>query len=490
MLGGQLADRSLALIPGPSGEPPDFDEDVRPWFGGEAAIAVLAGARGVIPSGSTCSRSRTQQARADYAGVARRRPGADDRVRGDRGEPRPAGRRHREVERLPRDRHRGRRRGGDRDRDRRRRRRVAGRRRRPRPRSATSCPTTASPRPGSRRTGSRELIAPNGGTLGTLTPLVAPGATRGVAASLSAVRRRRSSSPCAAPSTRSARRARRASSPPSRRSSPSLPERLRAEDARLPRDRAAGGDGRRRCSPRPARRRPGSPPGFEDLVERLRRKGDVDLEGDLLAALGDEAAFALEPAPETRPAIGAGALPYLQFVADGVDEDEARAGARRAPGRRSPRRSTPETSCQAPVFGQQEVARGRDQQPARLADGRAHLRGLRRARRDRHRPGGGRRADRGRRRPRRAATSTRRRPRASRTRSRCSPSSTSAAWSRSASRPGSPRIRCYATFAGDFRRLDALGLAVSDRTTCWRPTCGCWSASSSARGRRPRCPSR
>ena len=37
----QLGERLLAQVPGPDGAPPDFEEDVRPWFGGEAAIALI-----------------------------------------------------------------------------------------------------------------------------------------------------------------------------------------------------------------------------------------------------------------------------------------------------------------------------------------------------------------------------------------------------------------------------------------------------------------
>jgi hypothetical protein len=99
---------------------------------------------------------------------------------------------------------------------------------------------------------------------------------------------------------------------------------------------------------------PGIAAGFEDLVDRLRHRGDVDIEGDLLGALGDQAAFTLEPAPEEGANALGGALPYLMFVAGGVDEDAARQAlaALQAPLAESVGVGG---EGQAPVFGQQEV---------------------------------------------------------------------------------------------------------------------------------------
>jgi hypothetical protein len=46
-LSGQAVGRVLAQIPGPGGSTPDFDRDIQPWFGGEAALGLLpAGKRG------------------------------------------------------------------------------------------------------------------------------------------------------------------------------------------------------------------------------------------------------------------------------------------------------------------------------------------------------------------------------------------------------------------------------------------------------------
>jgi hypothetical protein len=45
-LTGQGVDRLLLQLPGPRGSAPDFARDVQPWFGGEAALAVIPAARG------------------------------------------------------------------------------------------------------------------------------------------------------------------------------------------------------------------------------------------------------------------------------------------------------------------------------------------------------------------------------------------------------------------------------------------------------------
>ena len=57
VFGGELAARATALIPSPSTGRLDFDADVRPWFGGEAAVAVLAGS-GPAPGAGRPARGR------------------------------------------------------------------------------------------------------------------------------------------------------------------------------------------------------------------------------------------------------------------------------------------------------------------------------------------------------------------------------------------------------------------------------------------------
>jgi hypothetical protein len=118
---------------------------------------------------------------------------------------------------------------------------------------------------------------------------------------------------------------------------------------------------------------PGIASGFENLVRGLRRDGEIDIEKDLLPALGGEAAFALAPRPEQQgggekeatippppgeepaPTPGAGpATPYLEFVANDVDEDHARKALAQL---QKPVADAiqPATGLQAPVFDERDV---------------------------------------------------------------------------------------------------------------------------------------
>ena len=38
---------TLSQLPGPNGAPPDFERDIEPWFGGEAALAIVPAAGGL-----------------------------------------------------------------------------------------------------------------------------------------------------------------------------------------------------------------------------------------------------------------------------------------------------------------------------------------------------------------------------------------------------------------------------------------------------------
>jgi Protein of unknown function (DUF3352) len=96
---------------------------------------------------------------------------------------------------------------------------------------------------------------------------------------------------------------------------------------------------------------PGIASGFEDLAEQLRRTAEVDISTDFLPALGDEAAFALEPplsASEADP------TPYLQFIADDVDSERARR-ALASLQRPIADAFNPQTGLPAPVFEDIEV---------------------------------------------------------------------------------------------------------------------------------------
>jgi hypothetical protein len=129
---------------------------------------------------------------------------------------------------------------------------------------------------------------------------------------------------------------------------------------------------------------PGLAAGFGDLARRLRRLGKVDLQRDLLPALGDQAAFAIEPKAPRRADEGEGgaeqrqttapiptpdesivppgadppspiplpATPYLSFLAEGVDEERARRALARL---QRPIAVALDPDLQAPVFGRREI---------------------------------------------------------------------------------------------------------------------------------------
>ena len=337
----------------------------------------------------------------------------------------------------------------------------------------------ASPRPGCRRTGSRADRRRAAALLARSTPLLAPGATerrRGVAERRR--RRARARGPQRA-RPRARGEPRRASSPPSRRSSPSCPSACAAR--RSPTSASATRQRRcASCSPRRPPRRRGSPTGFEDLLERLRDRA-ASTSRTSCCALGDEAAFAVA-------LVGAGAAaagtPESARPTAAVPAVRRPASTRTRPARRSPRsraRSPTRSRRRARCRRRSSAAAGRRRrraQPAGLADGRAHLRGLRRARRDRHRPGRGRATlaagDGGLDEDASLRAGDRR---TSPTSPRCSPTSTSAGWSTIGERSGLAEDPAYAHLRRRHpppRRARPRGLAAP--TTSWRPTRDCCSA--------------
>jgi hypothetical protein len=350
VFGSQVADRGLALIPSAGGGRLDFDRDVSPWFGGEAAIAVIGGP-GVVPERVDVlevadSEGAGEYARAlavgqvqsaEYEGVEVSTDqqdvataqvqgflviGTEDGVRAVIATATGAD----EAQSLADD-------------------PVAtdARDQLPEHRFAEAWVS---------EDGIRELIATDTGTLGTLTPVIAPGSSRGVAASLSAgddglelaVRsvldpEREKSSPsffAAFPSFE-----------------PELPQRLRPETL------AYLGIGAPEKTvtallSQASVQAPGIAAGFEDLVNTLRHQGDVDIERQLLGALGEEAAFAFEPAPGQGD-VPAAEPPYLMFVADQVDEEAARKALAALQGPLADAADTG-SDLQAPVLDQEEVS--------------------------------------------------------------------------------------------------------------------------------------
>jgi hypothetical protein len=118
---------------------------------------------------------------------------------------------------------------------------------------------------------------------------------------------------------------------------------------------------------------PGIAAGFSDLSERLRKLGEVDIEKDLLPSLGGEAAFSLQPGPEgdeepepdrestpvpgieggpPPPSSGA-PVPFLSAVADEIDEKAAREALARLQGPIA--EALKSSDVQAPVFDRKEI---------------------------------------------------------------------------------------------------------------------------------------
>ncbi len=101
-------------------------------------------------------------------------------------------------------------------------------------------------------------------------------------------------------------------------------------------------------------RAPGIAAGFADLIEELRGDFDVDIQGDLLEALGGEAAFTVVPRapadPEAQlPPSASTPTPYLEFLAKDVDEERAREALARLQG---PIARSLDPELGAPVFEQ------------------------------------------------------------------------------------------------------------------------------------------
>jgi len=357
LLGGQVASRAAAAIPGPGGAAVDFETDIRPWFGGEAAFAVLPGAGGGATSidalevanaeGAAGFAAELAGARAtteEYEGVevttgARGISsaqtngflviGSGDAVResidtatGAEG-----------TEPLADDDHA-----------------AEVRDQLPADRFADAWLSAD---------GIRQLIAAGGGLLSTLTPLMAPGATTGAAASLSA------SGDAIELAVRSDL------DPEQEGASPGFFDAFPAFEPTLPADLSADtlaylgfGDAESTAAgllSQATTQAPGIASGFEDLARRLSKEGGVDLATQLAGALGDEAAVAIAPsaapgaAQEGTPEAAQGTLPYALFVASGVDEDKAREALGALQGPLADAVATG-SAGQAPVFGDQEIA--------------------------------------------------------------------------------------------------------------------------------------
>lgn len=303
---GELAARALELVPGAARDAIDFDADVRPWFGGELALALLAPEGRPEPvalfevtdrEGAEAFATRLEQGRGepdsevvgdflvvgdgpavaavadrDEAGIG---PLADDE----------AG--QAVLDELPDE------------------------------RFATAYASAE---------GVDELVGTGRGGLSSLAPFVDPAASDGAALSLAFGDEREVEL-----AVRSALDPERTEVTPSFFSAfesfePEIPQRLPpATLAYL--GLGNPGETARALAEQASAQAPDLAEGFQDLLRRLERGGGVDLEEELTQAFPGEAAVALQPAPEADEAeVGAASrgIPYLEFVAEGVDEERAR----------------------------------------------------------------------------------------------------------------------------------------------------------------------
>jgi hypothetical protein len=223
--------------------------------------------------------------------------------------------------------------------------------------------------------GIETLIADPSSTLSSLEPFVDAAASEGAAASLGA------DDGSLEVAVRSALDPERAKSNPGFFAAfpsfePSLPERLARRTLGYV-GLAEPGTTVRELLAQATAEAPALAAGITEAAERLRDLGDVELEDELLPSLGGEAAFALQPGsgqpsatepegtttapaptpeglPEDTPAPPGEPVPILQFLAEGVDSERARRTLAQLQVPISEAFDTG-TSLQAPVFDRREV---------------------------------------------------------------------------------------------------------------------------------------
>jgi Protein of unknown function (DUF3352) len=343
---GEIARRAVALVPGPGGSPPSFPRDIEPWLGDEAALATLPGGEGELGSPLVLLQIGDPEGAARFAArVASGRPQVDT---------------YREVEvsvdqrglataqldgflaigtesvvRSVIDTQSGEGASALADDDD----AQNARDELPDHRFADAYLSPA---------GARSLAVPNG-SLGQLSPLISPEATRGAAAALAADDDELELSVRSVLDT------------------DHVPSRPGFFSAFSPFDPTLAGE----LSPdalaylgfgdpegavkallaQASAATPGIASGFEDLVEQLRQSDEIDISRDFLPTLGDEAAFALEPrleASESDP------TPYLQFIADDVDAERAQRALASLQGPVADAVNA-QTGLQTPVFEDPEI---------------------------------------------------------------------------------------------------------------------------------------
>ena len=341
-----------------------------------------------------------------------------------------------------------------------------------------SCPSTGSPRPTFRPTGSRRSWPRRAAELSTFEPLVDSTASRGAALAMSA------EDDGLSLATRSVLDPDRSDAEPGffaafEALQPGAAGRARSRT----RSRTSGWARRarrsRRCCARRPSERPGIAAGFTDLIENLRGDSDVDLQGDLLEALGGEAAFAVVPREAGRSRGGRGAVGEHADALSRVPGERRRRGPGAGGAGSPPGPDRPVTRLRARRTGVRPAPLRRPRRRRCCAFSpvaQILYATLRLAAPDRQRRGGGRVAGRGgRRRAWRTPTAIATRSTAFPTSPPCSPIWTCAACWLFAERSGLAEDTAYSDVRTGSRRLGSLGLAVSqdgDTLACRRQAAG------------------
>jgi hypothetical protein len=350
----------LSRLPGPEGAPPDFERDIEPWFGGEAALAIVpAGGGAVGDEVQLLEASNESEAREFADSITAGRPRSttyrDVEVRVDRRGLATAlvagflaiGTRTGVRDAIDAD--SGAKGTGS----------LAGDPKASAARDALPDKRLADAYLSA--DGIAELVADPRGPLATFASVINPGASQGAAVALVA------GDDGLDLNLRSELAPRRAKAHPGFFSAfPPFEPDLAGS---LPGDSLGyvgiGDPGKTLSSllVQASAQEPGLAAAVGDLVEQVKDLGKVDLYKDLLPSLGGEAAIALQPAPdEGGRGSGGGAtgalpgsqIPFLEFIAADVDADRASEALARLQGPIT-QALNPSRALQAPVTRQREV---------------------------------------------------------------------------------------------------------------------------------------
>jgi hypothetical protein len=298
----QIAQRALAALGAAHGSAVDFDRDIRPWFGGEVALALLDGAGKPDPvelievadadgaskfaeevsSGTTVAKQidgfLVIGSASDVAAISDTVDGGNSLA--DDADATAV------LDELP---------------------------------EHFVADAWLSPE------GISKLVVPPRATLTALTPLLAPGSSEGAAASVGT----NDDGDSFELAIRSRLDPKRAESSPGFFSAfpafePQLPDRLPAGSLAYL-GFAAPGKTVQSLLEQAGSQAPGVADAFDQLTHRLRHQSGLNVIGDLVGSLGDEAGLTLNATSSSGSSSSAGQpFPYLAFISAGVDEDKLR----------------------------------------------------------------------------------------------------------------------------------------------------------------------